>query len=353
MTHRDDAGRISLDPIALWASALVVVAMAALYWHFSGPIFADWIGYRQLWDNDGGWLLREGRDPLFVSLLHQSRRLFGENGYGEFRFALFAIFTAVGARLAYLMRAGWVSVFFVVPIIISAFMLKSLVQIREGLAFLIVVLSLISVFRPKGGGWFIAGIGAIAGTLTHAGAGIFVLAWAVACGFYFGPARLLGSKGVRDALLLVGVALGVAVTAAIFQFSQFLEFSLQDIGTDTTVDATGGIWKYLYWLFNGLLMLLTRHQLLSAAWGSRKFSYSYATVLGSLIIPLIYTTCIMLVFSNFYLPIITASATRLLFSTMEIGLIIIGLRGKANWMTLPIALALVADQFRLLIIERI
>jgi hypothetical protein len=152
MTRRDDAGRISLDPIALWASALVVVAMAALYWHFSGPIFADWIGYSQLWDNDGGWLLREGRDPLFVSLLHQSRRLFGQNGYGEFRFALFAVFAAVGARLAYLMRAEWVSVLFVVPIVISAFMLKSLVQIREGLAFLIVVLPLISVFRPKGGG---------------------------------------------------------------------------------------------------------------------------------------------------------------------------------------------------------
>ena len=76
-----------------------------------------------------------------------------------------------------------------------------------------------------------------------------------------------------------------------------------------------------------------------------------ATVLGSFVLPVLCTVCLLLVFDKFYLPIVTSAFVRLLLTSLTVGLLIIGCRGKANWLTLAIALALIADQARLLFIS--
>lgn len=337
--------------MALWAAGLAVFVMAFFYWEFPASGFGDWLGYAEIWDQDGGWLANQGRDPLFVTIVHQSRQVFGDGGYAVFRDVLYGVFTLAAARFAYVMRSRQVSALYVVPIVAAALLVKSLVQIREGMAFVIAVVPLVGVFRASRSGWLVAGIGALMAVLMHFGALLFVVCWAVASVLYLAPDRLLGGKGARTSLMALGLALGVAMSVAILAFSKVLELALEDLGSDTTAPAIGGAWKYVYWIVNGGLVLLVRQQLLNAAWGSRKFGYAYATVLGSVVLPIIYTVCIILVFNQFYLPVITSAAVRLLFSGVEAALLVIGFRGKANWLTAAIAVILIADQLRLLLSE--
>lgn len=349
MTRREDLRGLVFYPANLMAAMIVLGAMALLYWKFSGPDVPDWIGYSDLFDFEGGWLVRQGRDPLFVGLLQAARKLFGVNGYVTFRFILFTGFALLAARFAYAMPNRRVWPILSAALILAALLLKSLVQIRECLAFLLVALPLISVFRHGRGGWIAAGVMALAGAFMHAGATLFLVAWLAASALALASPRILRARQLAAVLLVLGVGLGAAITAVVFRYSQTLDFALQDLGADTTAKAIGGFWKYAYWVAIGFLTLIARHQLLDAARGSRKFGYSYSIIIGSFILPLTYTVCLFLIFSRFYLPSLTTLSIRFLFSSMQLGLIVIGLRDKANLWTFNIASVLLLDAFRLLI----
>lgn len=331
----------------LWAVGWVLVAMGLLYWRYSGSMVPDWLGYSDLYDYEGGWLMRQGRDPLFVAVLHLGRSMFGIDGYTNFRLALFGLFALVAARAVF---AATPNTLAVAPalIVVAAFLLKSLVQIREGMAFALVVWSLITAFQFKNRhGWLIAGVGCLVAALIHAGAVIFVVAWALALGLHiYWP--LLKWRDLPAALLALGLAIGVTAAWLITRQADAIEFALRDLGEDTTIEAVSGGWKYAYWIANGGVVLLLRHQLLQASEGSMRFGYAYAGLLGSLVIPMIYACCVYLVFSQFYLPAVTAMAVRLLFSASQLGLIIIAWRGRITVWTMLIVAVSLADQIRLL-----
>ena len=89
----------------------------------------------------------------------------------------------------------------------------------------------------------------------------------------------------------------------------------------------------------------------ASAQGSSRFGYAYALTLSYFTIPVVYIICISLVFRDFYLPAITSMFVRLLFSSLELGILITAMRGKVQLSTLLISGALLANQIRLLLWE--
>ena len=339
------------DPLvrqgSLLPSFIVVVVLAALYAHFSGPTAPDWVGYSELYDYEGGWLFRTGRDPLFVWILHESRLLFGVNGYQSFRFSVFIAFLSGGAWLAYRMplRGSWP----IIPamIVIAALMLKGLVQIREGLAFLLISMALLRIFVAKRG-YFTSGLLALIAIFIHAGAGLFTGVWLLAAALFLAPDWVLGGRAFPTFLTGLAAAVGFSLAFFVLNNASTLEFLLRDLGADTSTEAVGGIWKFAYWLGNGAIIFVVRRQILRSAHGSTKFGFAYSTVIGAFVLPAIYTICVTLVFGLFYLPAVTSFMIRLLISSVQLSLLIVGLRGRADLYTLGVAAASLADQTRLL-----
>ena len=331
----------------VYAAVFVVVTLALLYWQFHGPNLADWGGYGALYDRDGGWLASQGRDPLFVQLIHVSRTIFGGNGYDTFRAALFAVFLISAARAAYAMVPGKTWSIFLAVVVVAAFLIKSLVQVREGLAFLLVLWPLVQTYRWGKSNLVLAGAFALVAPFIHSGAALFSGLWAMAAGLCLVP-RILMSTRLPWFFMFVGVALGVAAARVLAGSASALEFSLRDLGIDANTEAVGGIAKYIYWIFMGVSVIIIGRQLVSAGKGSGRFGQALAISLGSLILPLIYTICLVLVFRQFFLPAVTSMADRLLFSSMHLALLIIGLRGKVNSWSIGIAAFLIFDQIRLL-----
>jgi hypothetical protein len=176
---------------------------------------------------------------------------------------------------------------------------------------------------------------------------VFLALWVMAATFSLMP-RLVVWRGLPWFLLALGVCGGLAGAALASASAGALEFSLQDLGIDTSVQAIGGAAKNVYWLVNGLVVLVIWRQLLVAGHGCGWFGRSFAICLGSFVLPFLYTVCLALVFRQFYLPAVTSMAVRLLLSSMQLGLLIVGLRGALNLWSIGIASASILDQARLL-----
>ena len=351
MTHRDELRGPSFYPANLFAALLFSIALCATAWRFSNPNGpSDWQGYQNIFYGDGAYLARAGVDPIFVWVVRMSHRVFGGNGYEDFRRALFLLFLTVGAWLTYKLPTRTVSPFTTAAIVFSAFLLKSTVQIREGLALILVLLSLATVFSGRRRGALATGVGAGAAALTHIGTSFFAVTWLVSSVQGVLPNRFLSSRALPISLLLLGTVTGIGVGLGVLSNSTTVEFALRDMTTDISAAAVGGFWKSVYSVARGVAVLIIASQLRRAAAASLKFGYLYAMTLGWLIIPAVYAFTAVLVFSQFYLPAVTTFGSRILFTLMSVALVIIALRAKANAWTLLVALVGIADQYRLLML---
>lgn len=344
----------TLYEVGVFSAVLTLVAMGVLYWQFSGPGNPDWDGYGRLFDDQGGWLLRQGQSPAFVWLLQTARDVLGSNGYDTFRAALFGLFMAFAAWLAHAMPAqegfGRASCLLTATIVVAAFLLKGLVQVREGLAFLFILIPVQAMYgHRRRGGLLGSGIGAMISGAIHSGTVLFLGNWLASASLWVLPSRALTGWAIQNILLFLAVAIGVALALTVLHNATTVSFLLEGFGVDQSADAKGGLWKYVYWLAYGVTVLVVRHQVVLAASGTLRFPYAYATTLASFVLPLTYAVCLALVFTHFYIPAFTSMAIRFLFTCLELALIIIALRGRANLVTLAIALASIADQSRLLI----
>lgn len=346
----DDLSSLALEPERLYAAAFVLVALTALYIGVHGPAVSDWEGYQFLFDQDGGWLRRQGRDPLFLYVLQGGRAIFGGNGYDLFRGAVFAAFAAAAARFAYAMAPGRTWAIFLALVAVAAFMIKALAQIREGMAFLIVTWPLVATYRHGENNPLAVGVFACVAPLMHSGAALFAGLWAMAAALSIIP-RLVTWRGLPWLLLGAGLLAGASAAAWISASASTLEFSLRDLGIDTDAETIGGVAKDIYWLANGVAVLILWRELLRAAHGAGRFGGAFAIGLGSLVLPAVYTVCLVLVFRQFYLPAVTSMAIRLLISSMQLALLILGLRGRVNLASIGIASALILDQARLLFVD--
>ena len=349
----DSRPALSLRAAETVAAVLVIAIMALLYWRFSGSLTPDWNGYARLYDDEGGWLLSEGRDPAFIWFIQYAHHFFGQNGYATFRFTIFSVFTAFAMWLVYAMPIqrgyGPLSAALTALIVLTTFLLKSLVEIREGLAFLFILIPVVAMYGRFRHGMIGTGVGAVSAALVHAGTVLFSVNWLLGAGLFALPDEMLAGRVIQRWLLVLAVLLGGLLAVTLFQNAPAVGLLLQDFGIAGSGEAQGGLWKYLYWIANGAIVLIIRHQVLAAIRGVPKFPYGYASAIVSFAMPLAYSVCVMLVFANFHIPTATSMVIRLLFTSMELGLIITALRGQANLLTAAVAVAMFVDRARLLI----
>lgn len=244
-------------------------------------------------------------------------------------------------------RLGDISSLGVALILVEPFLLKGLAQIREGLAFVAVLLPLASMYAFDQRGVVRTATGAILAAAIHFGAVIFSGAWTVAAAqALFG--RRVEAIGYQRLLFVVSAAAGVGLAWFLEHDSAAIRLLMEDFGVNLSAFPAGGLVKYAYWVLNGGLVLVIRHQLLNAA-GSRQFAFVYAGTLGSFVLPMLYAVCLVLVFTDFYIPALTSMVIRLLFTSMELAIIIVVFRRRANLVTLAVTLVMVADRVRLLL----
>ena len=227
--------------------------------------------------------------------------------------------------------------------------IKSVVQIREGVALVFIAWALVLAFRYRRSAWWVLLIGCGLACLTHLGTTPFLLASLAAAGLSVAPHWLLNGRWPQRWSLLVGIALGAAVAWFCVANARLVELSLIDMTEDTKAQTLTGAWKSAYWVAQGAIVLALRSQLIRAAVGGGKTAYALATVLASIVLPAVYVVCAALVLTNFYLPAATAFGGRLLFTVQTVALMIVGLRGRGNLLTAGISAVLVAVELRQLL----
>ena len=333
------------------ASIFVVGAMFVLFETLTGPSSGDWLGYARLYADQGGWLLDQRRDPGFLLILDTAHSLFGRHGYASFRVALSIIFVLFSVWLVCSMppqeRAAKLTSMITALIVVSSFSLKGFVQIREGIAFLFVLAPLVPIFARHRNGALVSGFGSIAALTFHSAMMLFTGAWIISLALLALPNRILVDRNLRKGMLGASLVFGVGLGTFIISHATQLRFLLGDFGVNVHVKAQGSSAKYLYWLLNGVLVWKVRDDLGNSLVGIRRFGYCYGTVIASGAIPAMYAICVTLVVSNFSLPAFTSMAIRLFFTATEIGVIILALRGRANFATVSIAIFMLLDRLRL------
>jgi len=326
-----------------------LAALGAMGWALLGRCgLTDWNGYRAMYDGGGTYLARQGRDPLFVWLIVEAGDLLGGGGYEVFRLILFSVFAMVGACWAgasVLAGSGLLASLLVVG---AAFLLKSLIQIREGLAFLVLLASLAGLARANPRVMAASGFGALVAALIHSGTAIFLLAWLAALTVRGGDGPPRGRRRLALWLTVGAVAVGVGVAQLISLDAAALEDSLRDFGVDNTGAVEADAWKFLYWLAMGGLVIVVRNQVIGAAGGCGAFGESYATVIAAGLLPMVYVVCLLLVFTRFDSAAVVSLSIRMLLTTIELGLMIVAVRGRANWITAGVAAVSIVDQARIL-----
>jgi hypothetical protein len=98
----------------------------------------------------------------------------------------------------------------------------------------------------------------------------------------------------------------------------------------------------------GAIVFVVRRQVLGVAATGRRFGESYATVLAAGLLPLIYVVCLLLVFTRFDSVAVVSLWVRMLLTTLELGMMLVAIRGGANWITAAVAAVSIVDQTRLL-----
>jgi hypothetical protein len=336
---------------AVAAGYCAFLSMAAGGWMFLGRVgLGDWDGYRAMYDRGGGYLVTQGRDPIFGWIIDRSFDVFGGGAYDIFRFALFTFFAFLAGAVAFFGVLEGSLIFASVVVSIDAFALKSLVQIREGIAFVAVTLPT-ALLSTRGSARVIgSAIGSVIAVFIHVGTFVFLLVWVVALGLRLlpvGPSNFRLLPGwLTSAAVLGGVTIGLFIS----QNAQLLERALRQFGVAADGPVTVSAWKYLYWAAMGVVVVVIRMQVASAHRDSKDFRSLYALTLGTGLVPLLYTTCVFTIMTQFKMAAVAAMQIRLLLTALELSLLVIVMRGRANALTGFVAATTLADQMRLILV---
>ena len=335
------------------SAVIVFFGMLLLYPLLSGDQSADWVGYGRLYADQGGWLADQNRDSGFIWFVELAHTIYGSGGYEHFRSLLFMGFVTFAVWLVYSMpRQGAVvpiSSLLTALVVLTTFVLKAFVQVREGIAFMLLLVPFVGMltkFRPA---MFACGIGALGAATFHAGTAFIAAGWLVAVIASRFSDSILASEKTSAALLFGALSTGLILGLIVIQNGAEIRLLLQDYGVDETAKSNGGVSKYLYWLGNGVLMLVIRNQVIAAATNAPKFAFSYALSLSSVIMPVCYAMCMVLVFVNFPTPALTAMIVRLFYTSTELGIIVVVLRGRGNLATAAISIFMLLDRLRLVL----
>jgi len=337
-------------------ASIVLISLAMVFAYQWSPNTFDWQGYRMIYDSGGAWLARDGRDLGFVFFVDRAFAVFGDGGYERFRFVLGAAFVGFAGWLAWIAPAQRIGIWqipAVAAVVLAAFLLKSSIQIREGLAFGLVIISVINLYRGKNYAWTF--IPLLIGLSMHTGMAPFVLALVAAYSSVFllelahgrHAERAATEPGYLRLLFGIGIALGVFLAVALANFSG-LAYALTDFGVyQRTTSDTTGLAKAFYWTVTGVLVFMMRQQLVSSMRiRMPKAAFTYTQILSSVMLPGCYALVVILLLTG-QAPVVVSFAGRMLVTLMHAGLVILVLRGRAGFATTGIALWMLADAIRL------
>jgi hypothetical protein len=298
------------------AALIVLAGLIAAQWVYASSDAPDWQGYQALYEGSADWLGPSG----FMAVLAGARWLFGPDGYGLFRLALFGVFAGFAARLAYVMpvqrRLGWATALMTGGAVLASLGPKSVVQIREGLAFVV----------------FLAGpVGALIAPLIHAGIAPLSAVWLVA----WSPRRV-----PAWALTIASVSIGLALALLTIAHGDEVATYAASLGVDVSARVRGGWLKLGYWAALGGATWVLRARL---ADGDR-----FGEALGSGLLPAVYVFCAALVAAGFATPAVTSMGVRVLITAMDLALLRVCLRGRADVASAVVMVGMLCDELRLL-----
>lgn len=342
-------------PIAVVTAILIVVAMLFAYrW---APYTFDWQGYQIIYEREGAWLARSNRDVAFVTLVKVANYFLGHDGYPAFRALLGAGFLAFMVWLTFNIprqRLGQIQAIAVAALIIAIFLLKAAIQIREGLAFGMVVMGLVALLQSRR--VVLAFLAMVAAATVHAGVGAFLLLFLLAgllARFSTRFARdgrqvLVLSPNARFVMGAAGILFGISVVALLTQLGD-LSFVLRDLRFYvSSADQSDSRVRFVYWGINAVMCFIICREMIRANLGGnfRPTATAYVEITSRILIPSVLVICLLMVGLDL-LPYAISFFARLLFTSMGVGLIIIAITGRLNLMTLLVTLWILADSIRL------
>lgn len=166
--------------VPLWATGLTAILVGLLIWASLTPFNPDWSAYLIIYDDEGAWLSEQGRDALFLLYMDAARRLLGPDSYEDFRALTGAVLVAFAALLAagrvLRPRAGDVSSWVLIFVVLAFVSARFTIQVREGLAAALLVWAIATMIgssirtRVGTGTWLLL----LAAALIHAGTAIYL-----------------------------------------------------------------------------------------------------------------------------------------------------------------------------------
>jgi hypothetical protein len=349
MTVVSSRARIVINEPGFYAAALAIVGLSIAQLAYASSDAPDWQGYEVLYEGSADWLTPNGLSPLFMALLGGARWLFGPEGYGLFRILLFALFAGFAGWLAYIMpmqrRLGGASALMASGTAMTALLLKSVVQIREGLAFVVVLMGILAVLRHKTPRFVRPGVSVAVAPLIHAGIASLSGVWLIACALVWAPRNVLTSRWLHRAVGLSALAAGSYLALAVISNGEAIAAYVAGLGVETSAIAQGGTIKIGYWAaLGGVVFVLGRQVLVCDG----KLTIAFSIALGVGLLPLAYGFCLVLVLANFYVPAVTSMGIRVLITGLDLALVTVCLRGRANKLTAGVMIFMLADELRLL-----
>jgi hypothetical protein len=349
MTVVCSRARPVIHEAGFFAAALTVAGLSVAQWAYASSDAPDWRGYEALYEGSADWLTPNGLAPLFIAFLVGARWVFGPEGYGLFRLVLFALFAGFAGWLAYIMpiqkRLSRASALMTCGAVLTALLLKSVVQIREGVAFVLVLVGVLAILRHNIFCIARSGAAVTIAPLVHAGIASLSGVWLFACALTWAPWKVLKSQWLQNAVGLSALVAGSCLALAVTANSETVAAYAASLGVETSATVQGGAFKIAYWAAVGVVVLVLGRQALAC---DGKLALAFSVALGVGLLPFAYGFCLGLVLANFNVPAVTSMGIRVLFTGLDLALIMVCLRGRATGLTAGAMVLMLADELRLL-----
>lgn len=246
--------------LELWVGPLAVGLFLWTIIYFSlSPFNPDWLAYQSIYENDGAWLVEQGRDPFFLFLINAFKTIFGSDSYVDFRIYIgvyFAVFSGITFRLATANRKN-ISFIIVFYAILNLVFSRFTIQIREGMAvtfLLIGVYQLLSQTETQRSplARIVWSLLIFLSCLMHSIIILFVVAF---FGLQLFNKIFKNHKNTfpRTRIRTLSFVVFLLIFFLLLKLFDIEGLLQRDIGERSAVEVEIGIGKYLFWLFYGLV----------------------------------------------------------------------------------------------------
>lgn len=335
---------------SLLAAALVAASLVAGSIYVRGDANPDWYGYERMYREQGAWLSEYNRDPLFTWAVERARQALGPDGYEHFRLAVFSLLLAGALWVVFSvpaqcrLRSLHLRALTVGVAVIAIFFVKATVQVREGLAFLLIAAAIVRIINAsdelKVTHAFLSYVLLAGAAFIHYGTGLYIVAFTAANAFAF-----VLKHARRRATVIAAICALVCAWAACEYVSTAFS-ALDAFGLDLDYRSEARWLKYAFWIVYGFALLaLAREVRLASETMTNATGASFAIIHGAFVLPFLFVFAVLLIATDKPLPVVSMGA-RMLSTGAGVGLLIVLLRGRASLATLAVACFLVVDQLR-------